>query len=118
MAAGNTGYVETDVIWQDKRFTGITNNLWTASYALVNLRLGFRSDRWETLFYVNNVMDNDTVQFGGGGPGLGCCFALGSEIDIASTPPTTVMVDLPLYSTAFLPRPRVIGVRMSFQFGN
>jgi outer membrane receptor protein involved in Fe transport len=118
MAAGNTAYVETDVIWQDKRFTGITNNLWTASYALVNLRLGFRSDRWETLFYVNNVMDNDTVQFGGGGPGLGCCFALGSEIDIASTPPTTVMVDLPLYSTAFLPRPRVVGVRMSFQFGN
>ncbi|NND36208.1 MAG: TonB-dependent receptor, partial [Gammaproteobacteria bacterium] len=118
MAQGNTAYVETDVIWQDKRFTGITNNLWTASYALVNLRLGFRSDRWETLFYVNNVMDDDTVQSGGGGPGLGCCFALGSEIDLGSEPPTTVMVDLPLYSTAFLPRPRVVGFRMSLQFGN
>ncbi len=112
-----TAYVETDVIWQDTRFTGITNNLWTNSYWLLNLRLGIQSEYWETLLYVDNVLDDDTVQFSGGGPGLGCCFALGDEIDISRIPSTKVMVDLPLFSTAFLPRPRVVGFRMSFRFG-
>ncbi|TDJ48518.1 MAG: hypothetical protein E2O52_00580 [Gammaproteobacteria bacterium] len=117
MPSNVTAYIETDVIWQDKRFTDITNNLWTNSYWLLNLRLGIQSEYWETLFYIDNALDDDTVQFSGGGPGLGCCFILGSEIDVARTPSTKVMVDLPLFSTAYLPRPRVIGFRMSFRFG-
>jgi hypothetical protein len=28
-----------------------------------------------------------------------------------------VMVDLPLFSTAFLPPPRVVGVRLTYRFG-
>ncbi len=117
LSSTGSAYIETDVIWQDKRFTGITNNLWTEAFWLLNLRTGFRSELWEILLYMDNVLDDETVQFSGGGPGLGCCFALGSEIDISSDPPTAVMVDLPLYSTAFMPRPRIVGFRMSFRFG-
>lgn len=118
LSSQTTAYVETDLLWQDKRYTGVTNSMWTDAYWLFNLRLGLRSDRWEALLYVDNALDNDTVQFSGGGPGLGCCFALGSEIDLASDPSTTVMVDLPPYSTAFMPRPRIVGLRMSYRFGN
>jgi outer membrane receptor protein involved in Fe transport len=121
-------FVETDIQWQDKRYTGVTNNVWTDAYWNLDLRLGVRSDRFEAMLYVNNVLDNDTVRFSGGGPGLGCCFVLGSSIDLTADPdadppvpavPTSaVMVDLPLFSTAFLPPPRVIGVRWSYRFGN
>jgi len=111
-----TAYVEVDTIWQDKRYAGITNNSWTDAYWLANLRLGVQSDNWDVVLFVDNALDDDTVQFSGGGPGLGCCFALGSEID-AATDAATVMVDLPPFSTAFLPRPRVVGMRASFRFG-
>ena len=117
MSSHATAYIETDIIWQDDRFTDITNNLWTNAYWLLNLRLGIHSEYWETLLYVDNVLDDDTVQISGGGPGLGCCFALGDEIDISRIPSTKVMIDLPLFSTAFLPRPRVAGFRVSFRFG-
>jgi len=131
-ASVNT-FVETDVIWQSKRYADITNNMWTDSYLELNFRVGFQSERWEALLYVNNLLDDDTVRFTGGGPGLGCCFTLGSSIDLnpgpeldpnpgdtdglLSEPRSPVMVDLPLYTTAFLPDPRVVGARFSYRFG-
>jgi outer membrane receptor protein involved in Fe transport len=127
-------FIETDIQWQDKRFTGVTNNVWTDAYWNFDLRLGMRSDRFEATLYVDNLLDNDTVRFTGGGPGLGCCFVLGSSIDLSASdgdpdavpaeppvpavPSAAVMVDLPLFSTAFLPDPRVIGVRWSYRFGD
>jgi hypothetical protein len=36
---------------------------------------------------------------------------------LLSEPRSVVMVDLPLYNTAFLPNPRVVGVRLSYRFG-
>ena len=109
----------SDLIWQDKRYASITNNLWTKQYSLINLRLGVRSDRFETLLYVDNELDNSTVQFASGGPGLSCYFVLGSEIDLQPPPDgaATVNVDLPLYNSAFMPRPRIVGFRMSMRFG-
>ncbi len=113
-------YIETDVFWQSKRFVGITNNLWTDSFLEFNLRAGVESERWEVLFYVNNLLDNDVVRSVGGGPGLGCCFILGSGLDVAGDPPrprSAVMVDMPLFNTAFLHDPRSIGARISYGFG-
>ena len=95
----------------------------------VDLRVGLTTERWEVLAYVRNLLDNDVVAFTGGGPSLGCCFMLGSSIDLdAETDPdtgevtyqdpgTAVIVDLPLFTTAFLPDPRVIGLRATFRFG-
>jgi outer membrane receptor protein involved in Fe transport len=131
-ASVNT-FIETDAVFQSRRYTGITNNLRTNAFWQFNFRAGFQSDQWEALLYIDNVLDDDTVRFSGGGPGLGCCFALGSAIDLQpgpeldptapdpntllSEPRSVVMVDLPLYNTAFLPNPRVVGVRLSYRFG-
>ncbi len=137
LTASVEAFVETDVFWQSERFTGITNNLSTKEYWEFNFRLGFRGDRWDAVLYADNFLDNDTVRSTGGGPGLGCCFILGSSIDVQphpdpddprppaqipdqdliTEPRSVVMVDIPLYNTAFLPDPRVIGVRMSYSFG-
>jgi outer membrane receptor protein involved in Fe transport len=128
VSAQADAFAEVDMMFQDKRFAGVTNNLWTDAYFNLDLRLGLQSERWEAMLYVDNVLEDDTVRFTGGGPGLGCCFILGSSIDLradpSGTPPvpavptSAVMVDLPLYSTAFLPPPRIVGMRMNFRFGN
>jgi len=125
-------FVETDAIWQSKRYTGITNNVWTDDFLELNLRIGFQGERWEALLYVDNLLDDDTVRSVGGAPGLGCCFTLGSSIDLTPTPVPTdpspnpetvsepraaVMVDLPGTNTVFLPDPRVIGLRFAYSFG-
>jgi outer membrane receptor protein involved in Fe transport len=119
MADGADFFVGSDVIWQDRRFAGVTNNLWMEAYWNFDVRLGFETDRWEALLYVNNVLDNDTVQMSGGGPGLNCCFVLGSGLDLTEPPvPTSaVMVDLPLFSSGFLPPPRLVGFRLAMRFG-
>lgn len=125
-------FVETDVLYQTERYAGITNTLIVDSFLEFNLRAGFESERWELVMYVNNLLNDDTVRFTGGGPGLGCCFALGSSIDLTpqahpndqspnpeliAEPRSAVMVDLPLFNTAFLPDPRVIGLRFTARFG-
>ena len=112
-------FVETDVQWTDERFADISNNYWTDSFWNTDFRIGLQADAWEVLAYVDNVFDDDTVQSSGGGPGLGCCFVLGSSLDFPNqnVPQDAVMVDLPLYRTAFLRPPRVFGVRANYRFG-
>jgi len=115
-------YIETDIQWTDDRFTDIENAAFVKAYWNTDFRIGLQGQNWEVLAYVNNLFDDDTVRFTGGGPGLGCCFVLGSGIDIGTgnpspAPEDIVMVDLPLYGSAFLPPPRVIGMRASYRFG-
>ena len=137
VSGGADFYVEADAIWQDKRFADFTNNLWMDAYWNFDVRFGFQTDRWNMLFYIDNVLDDRTVRSAGGGPALGCCFVLGSSIDLGAVQDFTkavptesedvdfsprsvgagVMVDLPLFKTGFLPPPRVIGFRMDFRFG-
>ena len=82
-------------------------------------QLAFTGGESEVLAYVDNVFDDATVQSSGGGPGLGCCFVLGSSLDFPTqnVPQDAVMVDLPLYRSAFLCPPRVFGVRANYRFG-
>jgi outer membrane receptor protein involved in Fe transport len=117
-------YIETDIQWTDDRFTDIENAAYVKAYWNTDLRIGLQGENWQVLAYVNNLFDDDTVRFTGGGPGLGCCFVLGSGIDFdpaadPSIPAASdvVMVDLPLYASAFLPPPRVVGMRASYRFG-
>ena len=133
LTASVNSFIETDLNYLSRRYVGITNNLRTNGFFEFNFRAGFQGDQWEALLYINNLLDDDTVRFSGGGPGLGCCFTLGSAIDLQpgpeldptapdpntllSEPRSAVMVDLPLYNTAFLPNPRVVGVRVSYRFG-
>jgi outer membrane receptor protein involved in Fe transport len=111
-------FVETDVQWTDRRYTGVTNNIYTDSFTNTDFYFGLQADTWDVLMYVTNVFDDDTTRSVGGGPGLGCCFDLGSGIDLSGNGvPAPVMVDLPLFSTAFKPPPRIVGMRASYRFG-
>ena len=82
-------------------------------------QVGVQAENWDVLLYVNNALDDDTVRFTGGGPGLGCCFVLGSGIDVSpqSNPGSTVLVDLPTFNSAFKPPPRHVGLRATMRFG-
>jgi len=120
LSASIDTFVETDAFWQSKRYVGVTNNMSTKDYLEMNFRIGLQSGNWDAVLYVDNMLDNDDIRSVGGGPGLGCCFVLGSGIDVQGDPAeprSAVMVDLPLYNTAFLPNPRTIGARLSYRFG-
>lgn len=121
-------FVESDFLWVDKRYIEATNENWVEADTNVDLRLGLRSDKWEVIGYVTNVFDDDTIASAAGGPSLGCCFTLGSGIDVggveppAANPATnepgkTVIVELPQFRYAFAPDPRVIGIRARYRFG-
>ncbi len=113
-----SAFFETDLQWTDDRFTDIDNAAYTKAFWNTDIRFGVQAENWEILAYINNVFEDDTVRFTGGGPGLGCCFVLGSGIDLLEAAPAdTVMVDLPLFTSAFLPPPRVIGLRANYRFG-
>ena len=98
---------------------GVSCHRWSGASPSTDNILTVGTKPKETLLYINNVLDNNTVQIASGGPGLGCCFVLGSEIDLQPPPDgsATVNVELPLYNSAFMPRPRIVGFRMSFRFG-
>lgn len=111
-------FIEADAQWTDDRYTDITNTAYVKAFWNADLRVGLQADNWEVLAYVTNLFDDDTVRSAGGGPGLGCCFVLGSAIDNGQVPPAVdVLVDLPLGVTAFLPPPRIVGLRASYRFG-
>lgn len=121
-------FVETDFLWVAKRYIEATNESWVEEDTNVDLRIGLRSDRWEVLGYISNVLDDDTIVSAAGGPSLGCCFILGSGIDLlgreppsanaaTNEPGKTVTVELPAFRYAFAPDPRVIGLRARYRFG-
>lgn len=119
LVGGASAFFETDMSWQSERFVGLDNLLEVDSFLEFNLRVGFSGERWEALLYVDNLLNDDTVRYSSGGPGINCCFVLGSGLDLAPqpVPGSAVMLDLPLTNTAFLADPRVIGVRFSTRFG-
>jgi len=124
LTAGLDLLIETDVQWTDERYTDITNAAWVDAYWNTDFRVGLQGDNWSVLLFVENVFDDDTVRFTGNGPGLSCCFVLGSGIDFLAAsqnrdplPTDVVMVELPLYATAFRPPPRLVGLRANYRFG-
>ncbi len=80
---------------------------YTGAYWLVDTRLGIQADNWSAQLYIDNLLDDDTVRtaqptndfrdgmYGGGG----------------GEPRDDVVI-------AFLPSPRVVGVRATWRFGD
>ncbi|MEZ5561685.1 MAG: TonB-dependent receptor [Gammaproteobacteria bacterium] len=93
--------------WQDKRWAEPENLVELDSYALLNMRLGLVSDRWEVIAYVDNVLDDDTFKTGGSGPDFGEQVTdLGFTAGLGTT-----------HYFANMPDPRVFGIRAGYRFG-
>ena len=75
-------FIEGNASDQSERYTSSENYSMLDEFWLADARVGLTNQNWNIMLYVNNLLDDDTVRFSGGGPGLGCCFALGSAIDV------------------------------------
>ncbi|MBL8202280.1 MAG: TonB-dependent receptor plug domain-containing protein [Chromatiales bacterium] len=93
--------------WQDERWADPENLVKLADYARMDLRLGLKSDKWDVIAYVDNVLDDDRFLTGGSGPDFGKQV---TELGFTAGFGTT-------HYFATLPDPRVFGIRGSYRFG-
>lgn len=94
--------------WQDERWADPENLVKLADYALLDIRLGVTSPRWDVIAYVDNVLDDDRIKTGGSGPDFGQ-----QVVDLGFTAGFGTS-----HYFATLPDPRVFGVRASYRFGS
>ncbi|MCZ6617504.1 MAG: TonB-dependent receptor [Gammaproteobacteria bacterium] len=62
----NTGidwFIATNSRFQGARFVNASNTASVSDYWISDLRLGVTTDRWDVVFYVDNVFDNEIVQY-------------------------------------------------------
>ena len=106
--------------YQGERFIEDYNKKILQSYWLANLQFGLATDEWEFTVYVNNVFDDDTVKWAGGGPGMPVSdwrFAI--LVDTTGLgAPFTILPAPRIASTVYgyLPDPRQFGLRLNYRF--
>ena len=99
-------FVEGDMNFTDKRYVDQDNTAYFDSYWLTNLRVGLQAEEWDVVFFVDNVLDDDTFRTGGAGPDFGL-----QNTRLGFTAGLGVNGFF-----AILPDPRQVGVRTSFRF--
>ena len=55
-------FIATNGRFQGARFINASNSASVSDYWISDLRLGVTTDRWDVVFYVDNVFDNEIVQ--------------------------------------------------------
>jgi len=98
-------FVEGDVQAQSERYVDIWNRAKMDAYVIGDLRVGITSESWDALLYVSNVTNNDTVLTANPFPGD----VAQSLADPSSFTPADSV-------GAFLPDPRIFGLRFSWRF--
>ncbi len=106
LTANTDWFVELQSTFRDERFSNQGNLLKFDSYWLTDLRLGVAGQNWEVIAYADNLFDDDTVRNG---------FNTGGYIRDFSLAGATFV--LPDSAQFYLPPPRMIGLRASYQFG-
>lgn len=98
----NTWFVALDGQYRSKRYVDDANLSWTPSYTNFDLQVGIDFERFTVLGFVNNLTDDDTIRSAQRNidPGRPEGFAPGRAI------------------VAYLPDPRVAGVRFIYRFGD
>jgi len=99
-------FVETNGTFQDERFLDEDNFVKFDAYWLWDVRLGLQGEKWDTIFYVENLTDNDTLITGGSGPDFG------EQVTYTGF---TAGFGLSHYFGT-IPRPRTVGLRATFRF--
>lgn len=99
--------VEVSGSYQSERWLDPENLTQLDENALMDVRIGLTSDRWDFIAYVDNVLDDDTFKTAGSGPDFGQQV---TELGFTAGFGTT-------HYFATLPDPRVFGVRAAYRFG-
>ena len=106
--------------YQSERFIEDFNRKILKSYWLANLNFGLATDEWEFTVYVNNVFDDDTVRWAGGGPGMPVSdWRFATLVDTTGLgAPFSILPAPRIASTVYgyLPPPRQIGMRLNYRF--
>jgi len=98
---GNSWFVELDGQYRSKRYVDEANLSWMPSYTNLDLRAGLEFDRFSVIGFVDNLTDEDTIRSAQRNvdPGNPEGFAPGRAV------------------IAYLPEPRVTGIRVIYSFG-
>jgi len=106
-------FVKGLVRFTGERFVDNTNISKLDSFWITDLLAGFESERWQVLFYLNNLFDDDTVQSAVSTLGLGCCRDWRAGLMF---PELVFAPRIPEATFATLPNPRTFGVRVTLGF--
>ena len=66
-----TYFIELNTRYQGKRFIDNTNDAYVRDYWRFDLNAGITKGNWDAVFYVKNLMDDDTVLSASTGPDIG-----------------------------------------------
>lgn len=100
--SGNTWFVELNGLYRSKRFLSEANLAWMPSYTNYDLHAGLEFDNFSVIGFITNLTDDDTIRNAQRNVDAGRPegFAPGRAV------------------IAYLPEPRVAGVRLIFRFDN
>jgi len=98
-------FVQGNVVYTSDRYIESNNIVKLDSYVTTDLRAGLSAEKWDLIFYVDNVFDDDTVK---------------TAIDLGSQVATIREGQFPPGPTngtiASLPDPRIFGIRGKIRF--
>jgi outer membrane receptor protein involved in Fe transport len=77
-------FFETDFQYTDKRFLEDANAVELDAFFNTNMRLGLQGEKYEFVFYVNNVFDDDTFERGHTVPALSSSFVFVHSRDLGN----------------------------------
>ena len=97
------GYFELFASYMDKRFVSEDNHAYLPDHTLVDLYTGFGNDAWDIALYVVNLSDEDKITSGVG------------NVDYSMLPDGR---SLSQAHSIYLPQPRTVGARVTYNFGN
>ena len=113
-------FASFSALYQSERFMEDFNKKILKAYWRANLNFGLATDEWELAVYVKNLLDDDTITWAGGGPGMPVSdWRLGVAMTTRPGPPTVNFVPSPRIASTvygYLPDPRQIGVRLNWRF--
>lgn len=112
MDTGLEWFGQINFLYQDSRWLEAFNLVELPSYTRTNISAGILAEEWDLQFYINNVLDDDTVTSGGSNPGISTAqWRLGLADGAVAGP------KLPSDVYANLPAPRIVGARFNWRFG-
>ena len=124
-----TGFIAANGRFQSARFINASNSASVTDYWISDLRLGVTTDRWDVVFYVDNVFDNEIVQYAyqqadtaNYEARIGVCtfevppFTVCNPVQPNPQPANLTTPNYPMATIANQPDPQRWGIRAGFRF--